>query len=445
MAKRATRALIVGLGETGLSSARYLISRGYQVAVTDSRARPPALERLRNEAPNVAAFLGEFSADALRRADMVVVSPGLPSDLPFLKLARDMDLPVVGDVELFAREVNAPVVAVTGSNGKSTVATLVGLMGQRSGRATLTGGNLGPPALDLLAGEPADLYVLELSSFQLEMTDSLHTAAAALLNITADHLDRYPDMAAYAAAKERIFNNAEVCVFNRQDPAVAAAAHRCSRAWSFGLDTPPGENDFGLVERHSRAWLALGDRALIPADELKIQGHHNLANALAALALGRAAGLDEAAMLETLRDFRGLPHRVQWVGEKDGVLFINDSKGTNVGATVAAVAGIRRPLVLIAGGDAKGADFSPLVEAMAGRVHDLVLIGRDAGRIAAAVGERIPVHHVTDMFAAVRQAASLAQPGDAVVLSPACASLDMYRNYAHRGEVFMEAVREVIE
>ncbi|MGD8690422.1 MAG: Mur ligase family protein, partial [Gammaproteobacteria bacterium] len=208
MAKRATRALIVGLGETGLSSARYLISRGYQVAVTDSRARPPALERLRNEAPNVAAFLGEFSADALRRADMVVVSPGLPSDLPFLKLARDMDLPVVGDVELFAREVNAPVVAVTGSNGKSTVATLVGLMGQRSGRATLTGGNLGPPALDLLAGEPADLYVLELSSFQLEMTDSLHTAAAALLNITADHLDRYPDMAAYAAAKERIFNNA---------------------------------------------------------------------------------------------------------------------------------------------------------------------------------------------------------------------------------------------
>lgn len=442
LAQTRQRALIVGLGKTGASVAGYLAARGYSVAVTDSRAQPPGLTRLRSVAPDAAVFLGGFSEQALSHADLVVLSPGVAPDEAFVQQARATGKPVLGDIELFAREVRAPVIAVTGSNGKSTVTTLVGLMAERAGRNVEIGGNLGPPALDLL-DDTTELYVLELSSFQLESTESLHTVSAAVLNVTPDHMDRYASVKDYAAAKARIYRHCRTAVVNRDDPFSAAMGGAAEFVASFGLGVPRNANEFGVMEHAGSPWLARGRTALMPVKEVLIRGAHNTANALAALALGDAAGLPMETMLEILQEFRGLPHRAEFVAELQGVTYLNDSKGTNTGATLAAVRGFAQPLVLIAGGDGKGADFSELADELARRARAVVLIGRDGPLIAETIADRVPVEFAASMDDAVHKARKLAQAGDIVLLSPACASFDMFDNFEHRGQAFVDAVRSL--
>lgn len=433
------KTLVVGLGRTGLSCVRFLAARGAEVAVTDSRARPPALAQLRELVPQAAVFVGGFSEQALAGAEQVLVSPGVAANAPFLETARARGLPVFGDIELFARTVRAPVVGITGSNGKSTVTTLVGRMAERAGVDARVGGNLGTPALDLIrATEPA-LYVLELSSFQLEVTDSLHCAVATVLNISPDHMDRYARVADYAAAKARIFRHCVTAVINREDTQVRRMVQAQQKQISFGLDAPRDAN-YGVLKSGAKDWLARGAERLLAVSELRIRGTHNVANALAALALGEAAGLPWPAMLAALREFPGLPHRMQYLGTRRGVEYYDDSKGTNVGATLAAVAGVGQPLVLIAGGDGKHQDFAPLAQALVGKARVVVLLGKDAAVIEQALAGRVPSVRVKDMQVAVAQAAAHAQAGDWVLLSPACSSLDMFDNFEHRGHVFADAV-----
>lgn len=454
---QALRTLIVGLGETGYSVARFLAGRGVPIAGTDSRLQPPALDRLRAALPDLALFLGSFDPAAFDAADQLIVSPGVPLTEPAIVQARAAGVPVLGDIELFARYADAPVVAITGSNGKSTVTTLFGEMAKHCGFDARVGGNLGTPALDLLTesrrrdAAPAPrqdtpgptLYVLELSSFQLETTSSLRTRAAAVLNISADHIDRHGSLDAYAAAKQRIFAGTEVMVINADDPRVAAMREPRRRVLRFGLRTPADEQFYGIRNVGISTWLSRGDTHLIDVRELRITGRHNWANALAALALGDASGLPMNLMLEALSRFTGLPHRMQWAGESQGVTFYDDSKGTNVGATLAAISGAPGPVVLIAGGEAKGQDFAPLRAALKTKGRAVVLIGRDAPLIETALAGVVPVVNAVDMDEAVARAHALAQAGDCVLLSPACASFDMFRNYAHRGEVFCAAVQKV--
>jgi UDP-N-acetylmuramoylalanine--D-glutamate ligase len=438
---QAARTLVVGLGATGLSCARFLARRGVEVAVTDSREQPPALAEMQSELPDVALFLGGFDAQAFARAERIVVSPGVPLDEPLLREARQRGVEIIGDIELFARTVSAPVIAITGSNGKSTVTTLVGAMARRAGKDVRVGGNLGTPALDLVQDQEPDLYVLELSSFQLETVFSLHCLAATVLNISADHMDRYNSLQSYATAKQRIYERATVQVVNRDDAIAAVLAGGKGPRLGFGLGEPSGE-DFGIRTVDAVAWICKGSERLMPVSDVRMPGRHNLANALAALALGEAAGLTHEAMVQVLREFQGLPHRTQWLGEYGGVCWYNDSKGTNIGATLAAIHGFDGPLVLIAGGQGKGADFRQLAAGMDARVKAVVLIGEAADEIETALGNRFRVQRATSMTDAVQQAAALADSGDTVLLSPACASFDMFNGYAHRGELFSQAVRE---
>jgi UDP-N-acetylmuramoylalanine--D-glutamate ligase len=349
---------------------------------------------------------------------------------------------VIGDIELFARAAVAPVIAVTVSNGKSTVTTWVGEMARAAGRITRVGGNLGTPALDILQDEEPDLYVLELSSFQLETTWSLAPAAAAVLNLSPDHLDRYSGVAEYAAAKQRIFRHAAVQVVNADDRLASALVDPRRPVRRFTL-AKPGDDEYGVAEHAGAEWLTRGGQPVVPVNALRVSGRHNVANALAALALGDAAGLPEAALVRALQNFQGLPHRMQWVAELNGVSWYNDSKGTNPGATCAAASGLQQPLVLLAGGDAKGADFSPLRDVLAGKARAVILFGRDAPLIESVLDGVVPVHHATSLQEAVRLASRTAQPGDAVLLSPACASFDMFSGYEQRGRVFMDAVRSL--
>ncbi|HEX5339939.1 MAG TPA: UDP-N-acetylmuramoyl-L-alanine--D-glutamate ligase [Gammaproteobacteria bacterium] len=444
MPQTGTKTLIVGLGKTGLSCARFLAARGVEFAVTDSREHPPGLKELRNEMPDAAVFVGGFSEAALNHADHLVVSPGVAVSIPFIIKARAMGLPVLGDIELFARHVRAPVIAVTGSNGKSTVTTLTGSMAEHAGREVRVGGNLGLPALDLIRDQEPDLYVLELSSFQLEVTDSLRCESATVLNISHDHMDRYATLQDYAAAKARVFRHCKTAVLNRDDALVREMAGKSGARVSFGVDAPQAD-DYGVIAYHGERWLVRGGERLLAAAELRLHGDHNLANALAALALGEAVGLPLPAMLAALKQFRGLPHRMEFVTRVNGVDWYDDSKGTNVGATLAAVSGLAGPLVLIAGGDGKGQDFAPLADALTGKVRAVVLLGKDAPAIEAAIAGRIPVQHVKDMPTAVRTAAQLAQAGDRVLLSPACSSLDMFENFEQRGRMFAQAVRRLAD
>lgn len=431
--------VVIGLGKTGLACARYLRAQGADVAVTDSRAAPPELARVQQELPGLPLALGGFDRALLARAERVVVSPGVSLADPALVEVAERGVPLLSEIELFAGVARAPIVAVTGSNGKSTVTTLVGQMAAFAGRRAGVGGNLGTPALDLL-DPAADFYVLELSSFQLETTASLAPAAAAVLNISADHMDRYATLADYAASKARVFHGASVCVVNADDPLVMAMP-RAGRSVVFSIQGEVPDDGWGVARLDGQEWLMHGREPIVAAAELRIRGRHNIANALAALALGDAIGLPLTAMTTALREFTGLPHRTEWVGEAGGVAWYNDSKGTNVGATVAAVAGLERPLVLIAGGDGKGQDFSPLRAILTGKARAAVLIGRDAPLIEDAVAGAVPVVRAAGMDDAVRQAQALAQPGDAVLLSPACASFDMFSDYAQRGDAFREAVR----
>ncbi len=432
--------VVVGLGITGLACARFLHARGVAVAVTDSRCEPPQLAAARRELAQVPLALGAFDAGLLKDAKEIVLSPGVALEEPALAAAAAAGVPIISEIELFARHARAPIVAITGSNGKSTVTTLLGRMAELAGVDVAVGGNLGTPALALLRDPEPALYVLELSSFQLETTRGLNAKAAAVLNLSADHMDRYRGMEDYAAAKRRVYRGDGTMVVNLDDPLVAAMAGPGREVIHFSLERVP-ENGFGVAEREGQAWICERGQPLLPVRELRLPGRHNLANALAALALGRAAGLPTAPMLEALRSFGGLPHRTEWVGSAGGVTWYNDSKGTNVGATLAAVQGLPGPLVLIAGGDGKGADFSPLRTGLVDKARAVVLIGRDARLIEQALAGAVPVYHAADMEMAVRRAAELAQPGDSVLLSPACASLDMFNDYEHRGQVFRDAVK----
>jgi len=441
-----TYAVIVGLGRTGLSCARYLHARGWRLAVTDTRQKPPELARLAELDATIPVSVGGLDARLLAGADCVVASPGVSLAEPFFVEARRRGLEIVGDIELFARAVDAPVVGITGTNGKSTVTTLVGRMAERAGLRVRVGGNLGEPALDLLspasAFAPTQLYVLELSSFQLESTTSLDLKAAVVLNVTPDHLDRYDSVGSYARAKARIFARCETAVINLDDPLVVAMPRPGQKTLSFSLRASIGA-DYAVTTRDGEWWLTRRGEPLLAGSEMRIKGLHNAANALASLAVGDALGLPMPAMLEELRTFPGLPHRSQWVADVRGVTYINDSKGTNVGATIAAVSGMQGPLIMIAGGDGKNQDFAELAEVFRGKVRHTVLIGRDAAAIAKALAGVCTVETCGTLEDAVRAAARSAQPGDTVLLSPACASLDMFRDYTHRGAVFTDAVKEL--
>ena len=434
-------AVIAGLGLTGLSCARHLHALGWRLAVTDSRPAPPQLAALMALDARIPVRLGGLDRALLADATCVVASPGLPLSGAFFEEARRLALAIVGDIELFARAADAPVAGITGTNGKSTVTTLLARMAQRAGLKVRVGGNLGEPALDLLT-HGTGLYVLELSSYQLETTTTLHCQAAAVLNVSPDHLDRYASLEAYAAAKARIFARCDTAVINLDDPLVAAMPRAARRTLSFSLRASSGA-DYALAEHARAGWLTRAGAPLLPVAQLRIKGLHNAANALAALALGEALALPLPAMLAELTAFTGLAHRLQWVADVNGVTYIDDSKGTNVGATLAAVSGMPGPLLLIAGGEGKNQNFAPLAAAFRGKVRHALLIGRDAPLIARALSGVCTLEHCATLPQAVQAASRAARPGDTVLLSPACASFDMFSDYRQRGAVFAAAVREL--
>jgi len=434
--------IVVGLGKSGMSIVRHLARRGLPFAVADTRANPPELATLQAHYPEVEVRCGELDVEFLCRASELLVSPGLAVSTPALQAAVARGVKLSGDIDLFAREAKAPIIAITGSNAKSTVTTLVGEMAQAAGRKVAVGGNLGTPALDLLSDD-VELYVLELSSFQLETTEQLNAEVATCLNVSEDHMDRYAGLPAYHQAKHRIFRGARQVVINRDDRLSRPLVGDDVPVWSFGLGKPDFKG-FGLIEENGEKFLAFQFEVLMSVRELKMRGAHNQSNALAALALGHAVGLPLATMLQTLRTFGGLPHRCQWVRERAGVDYYDDSKATNVGAALAAIVGlgadIDGKLVLIAGGDGKGADFSALREPIAQYCREVILLGRDAGRLASTLQGAVTLRQVQSLEEAVQQAAACALPGDAVLLSPACASLDMFKNFEERGHLFAAAV-----
>ncbi|MNC20270.1 UDP-N-acetylmuramoylalanine--D-glutamate ligase [compost metagenome] len=433
-----------------MSLVRFLARQGVPFAVVDTRPSPPELATLQAEFPQVEVRCGALDVDFLCRASELYVSPGLPLATAALQEAAARGVKLSGDIDLFVRHAQAPIVAITGSNAKSTVTTLVGEMAAAAGKKVAVGGNLGTPALDLLADD-VELYVLELSSFQLESTERLNAEVATCLNVSDDHMDRYSGLQTYHLAKHRVFRGARQVVINRQDPLSRPLIADQVPCWSFGLDKPDFKS-FGILEEGGEKFLAFQFSRLMPVRELKIRGAHNQANALAALALGHAVGLPLAPMLDTLRGFTGLAHRCQWLRERAGVTFYDDSKATNVGAALAAIDGlgaeIDGKLLLIAGGDGKGADFTPLRAGVAKYCRAVVLLGRDAELIAEALkgedGEAVvPLLRVNSLDEAVQRSVELAEAGDAVLLSPACASLDMFKNFEERGRLFAQAVKEL--
>ena len=455
--EQAVYTLVVGLGVTGLSVVRYLRALGETVVVVDSRDAPPALDILKAEYSDVKYRTGKFDKALFANAHRIVVSPGVALTEPALLAAKRNAIEITGDIDLFAHEVDAPVIGITGSNGKSTVTMLLTLMASKAGIEAVACGNIGTPVLDALSDDVA-LYVLELSSFQLESLQFLPMKAAVVLNVSADHLDRYPGVSAYAASKQLIYTNAGTLVFNKDDVLASATVVAVAEVSTekntekravkniigFTLSQPE-ENEFGLtLTADETVMLSFGNRLLIAADQLKIKGEHNVQNALAALALGHAIGLPMDSMLAALQEFPGLPHRSQFVAQLNGVNWINDSKATNVGAAVAALTGLAGKHVLIAGGVAKDADFSLLAGVISQHCRAVVLMGEDAKKISAVIPEPVTVKFVTDMQSAVLAAQSLAETGDNVLLAPACASFDMFDNFEHRGAVFIQQVEHLM-
>jgi len=435
-----------------MSMARWLAGRGARVHVADSRPVPPNADQLREELPDIDLHTGAFRPESFADAELIAISPGVPLAEPLVQAALARGLEVIGDIELFARVRDefpgAKVIGITGSNGKSTVTEMVGTMTRAARTRTLVAGNIGLPILEALweieAGRRRrpDVFVLELSSFQLETTENLNVDAGTVLNLSEDHLDRYAGIREYAQAKARIFFGNGAQVINREDAWAREMAASGRRVFTFGLDEPREEGAWGLRNLDGELWLAEGRANLMKVSELKVTGLHNAANALAALALCRAVGFPYEALLDALFSFSGLPHRVQRIVDINGVAFFDDSKGTNVGATVAALEAMGRKVVLIAGGDGKGQDFSPLRDAVARHARAVVLIGRDRDRIAAAIESTgVVLVRASDMHEAVRATLALAHAGDAVLLSPACASFDMFRDYEHRAQVFVDEVR----
>jgi UDP-N-acetylmuramoylalanine--D-glutamate ligase len=445
-------AVVLGLGLTGLSLARHLVRHGARVRVADTRDAPPNAAALAASLPGVGLETGPVSASTLAGADLIAISPGVPKDQPAIAEAVAHGAELVGDVELFARAMppGQKVLAITGTNGKTTVTSLTGALTRAAGLTTIVAGNIGDPVLDALErherGEPwPGVYVLELSSYQLETTSRLRTVAATVLNVTANHMDRYSGLADYAAAKARIFAHAAVQILNRDDAIVRLMRLPGRTVQTFGAGVPLSEEEWGVVVRDGDAWLARGGELLLPASNLAIAGRHNVQNALAALALTASVAKLGRPVQEALAAFRGLPHRMQTLCEAHGVLFVDDSKATTVAATQAALGGSARPVVLIAGGDGKGQSFAPLKSVVDRACRAVLLIGRDAGAVERGLaGSRAPVESVGTLDAAVRRAVALAQNGDMVLLSPACASLDQFRDYAERGERFAALVRDAL-
>ena len=446
--------LVLGLGETGLSLARYLGAQGMRLRVADSRDAPPSVAALRRELPQADLHCGAFKDELRQGIDRIAISPGLPLAEPFVQRAIARGIPVEGDIELLAQQLatndyrrTTKVIAITGANGKTTVTSMAGAMCAAAGLDAQVAGNISPAVLDTLRArdQQPQVWVLELSSFQLETTYTLDADAAVVLNVTEDHLDRYAgSMDAYAAAKARIFRGGGVQVVNREDARSAAMKIEGRKLFSFGLNAPSAENEWGITREGASVWMMQGAQKIMRADELQVSGLHNVANALAALALCRSLGLPLAPLCAALRAFKGLPHRVEKVAEVNGVTYYDDSKGTNVGATEAALNGLGIPAIVILGGDGKGQNFSPLKDAVARHARAAVLIGRDAPLIEQALqGCGKPVLKAHDMGEAVMLAAANAQAGDAVLMSPACASFDMYKSYLHRAEAFIAAVKKL--
>ena len=438
--------LIIGLGATGLSVAHYLDRCHEPFAIVDTRYHPPGLEAFKAAFPEASIWLGPLDAELLCKAKSLIVSPGVSLAEPALQEASEAGVELLGDIELFCRTVSTPILAITGSNAKSTVTSLVGEMARSTGLKVGVGGNIGLPVLDLLNQGEQDLYVLELSSFQLETTHSLQAKGAALLNISEDHLDRYADMQDYTFAKQRIFHHAQSVIYSREDDQTQPIHGQLAPRISFGLDQPPGPEDLGLLDMAGRTWLVQGKQQLIAADEVPLAGQHGLLNVMAAYALAAAAGLPLAGLAEAVRSFQSLPHRCQQVAVKQGVHYINDSKATNLGAALAAIQGLSQDFVrlwLILGGEGKGQDFRVLKTALQTSIAGVALIGRDASVLAEHLPEGLPCWHSETLEAAVKQLASQAAAGDAVVLAPACASFDQFDNYAQRGEVFIQCIQHL--
>ena len=440
----AMRTLIVGLGVTGLSVARHLRRRNEPFRVWDAAPKEWALARLREDCPEATVASGDPDLREFESADTVIVSPGVSFDHLALRAARAGGAQVYGDVELFAHEANAPVLGITGSNGKSTTTLMTAHLLREAGLQAECGGNLGAPALSLLRDPAPDAYVLELSSFQLEATETLRCRSAGLLNLSPDHLDRHGSFEEYREIKHRLYRRAGVAVFNRDDsntrPGITSG-----RAVSFGLDFPQHDDDFGLLEHAGQVWLCRGRRRLLPGAELPLLGRHNWANALAALALVEAFGVPPEQAAEALRSFEGLPHRLRKVAEFGDVLWIDDSKATNLSAMQAALTAFRRPCVLLAGGRAKQEDFRRATRALSRRARALVLFGEAAPVMARAWAGCAPIAQAPDLAQAVRMAADIAEPGDCVLLSPGCASYDQYSGFEERGEDFAAQVRALEE
>ena len=437
----AQKILVLGLGKTGLSCARFLHNKGCQVAVADTREAPPLAATLRESLPDLPVFLGELNLGLLDQVDEIVISPGIDPRIEFVVEAKKREISVFSEIEIFARHVKGRVIGITGTNGKSTVTQLVGLMAKAANIKCVIGGNFGTPALDLLADEPQDLYVLELSSFQLEETNSLNLEVAAVLNITEDHMDRYDHYDDYVAAKKRILMHANYRVLNADDEQLLEWAGE------------PGSTAFYSVANHAAPYtlrlkqksfgLMINGDEFIDSSDLKLVGVHNYSNALAAIAIAQLAGVNVDAIRSTLPRFTGLPHRMQWVAEHGGVTYINDSKATNVGATLAALSGATSPVILIAGGVGKDQDFSPLAAALDENIRHVVLFGEAANVIGDIIPDGVSVSHVASLKLAVAAAAAQAEPGDVVLFSPACASFDMFGNFEERGAAFMQLAQQV--
>lgn len=436
--------VIIGLGLTGLSCVRYCSDLGFKVAVVDSRAQPPELPALQKEFPHVSVTCGTFDSPYLKEADELIVSPGVSLQEPPIASQLAQGKSAIGDIELFARAVKKPIVAITGSNGKTTVTTLMGKMVADAGHSVIVCGNIGDPVLSTLSRSSPDYYVLEVSSFQLETTESLKPAAAVILNLCPDHMDRYETYEDYAKAKQRVYKNCLRPVVNLDEPELWRHLN-LTKPLGFSLHTQ-GTNDFCLRKINGEIFLAMGETPLMNVKQLKLKQTYDFQNALAALALGNAIHLPVEHMLHTLQNFQGLPHRCQWVGEYNGVHWYDDSKGTNAGATIAALLSLGATksgrLWLIAGGDSKKADLSSLIGPVHQYVDQLILLGKDAPILEKLLGDKVPTQNVSFMEEAVNWIAQRAKPGDIVLLSPACASLDMFRNYAHRGEVFVKAIHD---
>lgn len=440
---------IIGLGRTGMATARYLQACGRRFFAVEENAEAESVQAFREAFPEVPLLLGEMVEEEILRATELLVSPGISLDRPVLVAAKNAGIDISCDIDVFAEAVSAPIVAITGSNAKSTVTSLVGEMAKNAGINVGVGGNIGTPALELLLQADAanyELFVLELSSFQLERMKPLKAAVATVLNISPDHMDRYEGLSQYHAAKHRVYFGCKNAVYNRGDALTSPLLPGETKTWSFGLDRPDF-NAFGIIEHDGEQFLTFQFEELMPRSEVRLLGNHNTENVLAALAIGKAAGIPMAVMLDTLRTFAGLPHRCERVADVDGVVYINDSKGTNIGATLAAIKGFASPvrdnIVLIAGGVGKGADFELLAKGVVA-TKAAITIGEDGPAIAAALqAVGVSTQPAMSMEDAVRQARQLAEAGDVVLFSPACASFDMFKNYAHRGECFAEAARQL--